>query len=327
MGLPESFEIEPYAPPWWLPSGHAPSLWVHFLRPEMPAYRRERLDTPDGDFIDIDWVDAPDDTPIVVACHGLEGCSGSGYIRSLMHMASECNWTGIAFNSRGCSGEDNLQLEAYHPGWTVDLDFVVRTLVGRYPGRPIFLAAYSLGGSIVGNWLGRRATEIPREVQGAFLCSVPFFLGPCNERLRQGFGRLYQQHFLKTMQAKARVKAKDYPDAFDLEAALRARSIKEFESIVTCKVRRLDSIEDYYDQASCGPHLKSVRVPTLILNAKDDPIIPPADGAPASAVESAPAVHFVQTEHGGHVGFVSTKANWLEEQAMSWFRACLNHSR
>jgi len=318
-----AFDIEPYETPRFLRNGHLVSIWAHYAKPKMPQYRRERLLTPDDDFIDIDWVDGDENAPLVLACHGLEGCSGSPYIRALMHAARERGWHGVALNHRGCSGEDNRRLHAYHSGWTVDLDFVVRTLVARAPERPIFIAAYSLGGGIVGNYLGRRATEVPPQVQAAFLCSVPFLLTPCSERIESGISRLYLNHFMKSLRAKARRKALVYPGRVDLRKIRRARTLREFDAAFTCPISGFRSVEDYYDQASCGTHLHRIRVPTFILNALDDPLIP-EHGAPRELAEGSPAIRYLQTQRGGHVGFVHRKSGWLENQILAWFQHCLD---
>jgi predicted alpha/beta-fold hydrolase len=299
------------------------SLWAYYAQPRLPAYRRERLETHDDDFLDVDWIDGEDGHPVVIACHGLEGSSGSGYIRKLMHAVHARGWHGAAPNYRGCSGEDNRRVYAYHSGWTVDLDFVVRTLTARHPQRPILLAGFSLGASIVANWLGRRATEVPNQVQGAFLCGTPFYLTPCTARMERGFSRIYQRHFVSSMRRKALRKAKNYPGAFDRKAVKRARTLRQFDAAFTCPISGFRSVEDYYLQASCGPHLRHIRVPTLILNSADDPLIPPDTGAPAEAADGNPSVRFIMTESGGHVGFVARKRRWLERQAMAWFDACL----
>ena len=270
-----AFSIEPYTPPWWLPNGHLMSLWAYYVRQPMPAYRRERLATHDDDFLDIDCIDGKPGQPLVVVCHGLEGSSNSHYVRALMRAVGERGWHGVALNYRGCSGEDNHRLYAYHSGWTVDLDFVVRVFAARDPQRPIVLAGYSLGAGITANWLGRRATEVPKQVRAAFLCSVPFFLTPCSARLESGFSRVYQRNFVRSLRRKALLKAAHHPDVFDRRAVKRARTLRQFDAAYTCPISGFRSVEDYYAQASCGPHLRSIRVPTLILNAADDPVIPP----------------------------------------------------
>ncbi len=313
-----AFEVEPYEPPRYLRNAHLVSMWAHYVKPPMPVYRRERLLTPDDDFIDIDWIDGDAGQPLVLACHGLEGGSGSNYVRTLMSQARERGWHGVAMNHRGCSGEDNRRLHAYHSGWTVDLDFVVRTLAARDPERPIFIAAYSLGGGIVANYLGRRATEVPPQVRAAFLCSVPFLLTPCSEQIERGVSRMYLRHFLQSLRAKARRKALVYPGRFELKAVMRARTLRQFDAAFTCPISGFRSVEDYYEQASCGPHLNRIRVPTFILNALDDPLIP-EHGAPRTLAEGSPAIRYVQTEHGGHVAFVHRDKDWLGTQIFAWF--------
>src|SRR5262249_37554505 len=142
-------------------------------------------------------------------------------------------------------------------------------------------------------------------------------------RMERGFSRVYQRHFVRSLRAKALQKAKRYPAAFNTRAVRRARTLRQFDAAFTCPISGFRSVEDYYHQASCGPHLPHIRVPTLILNSADDPLIPSDSGSPAEAVNGNPAVRFVVTRRGGHVGFVARTSRWLERQTMAWFEACL----
>jgi uncharacterized protein len=317
-----AFEIADFQPPWWLRNRHLASLWANRVRSAPPVrYRRERLATLDDDFVDLDWVDGRRDGPLVLGCHGLEGCSESRYLLRLMTHVTRRGWSGVALNYRGCSGEDNRLAHAYHSGWTDDVAFVVQTLAARQPERPIFVVGYSLGGNIVGNWLGRHADSMPRQVVAAFCCSMPFLLGPCSRQIERGAQQLYLRHFMRTLRRKALRKATVHPGAFDAAAAVRARSLREFDEAFTCPLHGFRDADDYYERASCGPHLGRIRVPTLVLNALDDPLVPP-DSTPAEFARGAPAVRLVQTRHGGHVGFVCMgRPDWLEEQIFRWFES------
>jgi uncharacterized protein len=317
------FEIDAFEPRWWLRNRHLISLWANRVQAAAPVrYRRERLPTLDDDFVDLDWVDGEPTRPLVVGCHGLEGCSESRYLRRLMAFVARRGWNGVALNYRGCSGEDNRQPRAYHSGWTEDVALVVQTLAARQPQRPIFVVAYSLGGNIVGNWLGRHAETVPREVVAAFCCSMPFLLAPCSWQIERGVQQLYLRHFMRTLRQKAARKARLYPGAFDAAAAARAQSLREFDEAFTCPLHGFRDADDYYERASCGPHLPHIRVPTLVLNALDDPLVPP-DSTPVELARGAPRVRLVQTRHGGHVGFVCKgRPDWLEEEIFRWFQTC-----
>ena len=206
---------ESYRCPRWLKNNHANTVWAYLFKPApRVAYRREVLPTPDGDELHIDWLDEPDDdnrnTPLVVGCHGLEGCSTTPYMRRLMRRVRDRGWGGVALNYRGCSGEDNLTISAYHSGFTDDLALVLSHLVNTMPDRPIFLVGYSLGGSIVANFLGRHQSLVPANVRAAFLCSAPFLLAPGAGALEQGLHRVYQQKFLRTLRKKVTLKGKKF---------------------------------------------------------------------------------------------------------------------
>jgi len=320
------FAIEPFHPPPWLRGGHIASMWARYVTPAPTLpFRRERLSTPDDDFIDLDWVGDDGDLPVVVACHGLEGSSQSAYILRLLAQAQARGWSAVGVNYRGCSGEDNRRVYAYHSGFIDDLDLIAHTLAARRPRRPILLVGYSLGASIAGNWLGRQADRLPRQVRAAFLCSTPFLLAPCSERLEQPAQRLYLRHFLQTLRAKAIRKAEAHPGTFDADAARRARSLRAFDDAYTRVVHGFASVEEYYEQASCGPQLQRIRVPTLILNARNDPLIPAHSTTP-DFVNGTTSVRFVQLQYGGHVGFICESPNWLERQILAWFDTCLLHA-
>jgi uncharacterized protein len=318
-----TFEINGFRPPWWLRNRHVISLWANRVQPAAPVrYRRERLATLDDDFVDLDWVDGEPDRPLVVGCHGLEGCSDSRYLRRLMAHVARRGWNGVALNYRSCSGEDNRQARAYHSGWTDDVALIVETLAARRPRRPIFVVAYSLGGNIVGSWLGRHADTVPPEVVAAFCCSMPFLLAPCSRQIERGVQRFYLRHFMRTLRQKAARKARAHPGAFDAAAAMRAQSLREFDEAFTCPLHGFRDADEYYAHASCGPHLARIRVPMLVLNALDDPLVPP-HSTPVEFIRDAPGVRLVQTRHGGHVGFVcSGRPEWLEEEIFRWFAAC-----
>ena len=321
----DAFTIDSFRPPLRLRNGHI-NAWYANRRQPVPEvrYRRERLQTPDGDFVDLDWLDGAaggdGTTPILIPCHGMEGSSSSAYILRIMDTAARQGWRGVAFNFRTCSGHSNRLLQSYHGGFTDDLGLVVNQVAERWPGAPILLAGYSLGGSILANWLGRSAADVPDQVQSAFICCGPTRLGPASARVdRAAFG-FYSRMFLRTMKRKVQSKADTFPGTFDNGAAQRARTLQQFDEAYTAPVHGFSSARDYYEEASAGPCLGAIAVPLLWVGAEDDPIIT-ASAAPPDDFRSNPRLHQVWCRHGGHVGFSEgARSNWLADQAVAWFR-------
>ena len=309
--------------PWWLPGGHLTTIWSYVVqRAPRPPYRRERMETDDGDFLDLDWIDGPTDAPLVVAHHGLEGGSSSPYMRRLMSRIAERGWRGLALNARGCSGEDNRKAITYHSGFTDDLARVVTRVAAREPDTTLLLAGYSLGGSIVANYLSKRADEVPSNVRAAFLCSTPLRLAPGVDALEYGFNRMYGFRFLRTLKRKVVEKARQHPEWKEAsQRAARARTLRAFDDTWVASVYGFQDADDYYAQSSAADHLGEVRLPTAVLHAADDPFVIPAC-VPEQAVAAAPHVELLWTSAGGHVGFLhGTERHWLEDVILGWLDA------
>ena len=308
--LPDEFE-----PAWLLSNGHANTLFSTFFRGGRAATRRERVTTPDGDFFDLDVADGQPGKPTLVLLHGLEGSSASGYMQYLLAACAQRGWTGVAMNYRSCSGEPNLRPRSYHSGETGDVELLLSRLSGR-----VFLAGFSLGGSVVLNLLARLGGAA--RVTAAVAVSTPYDLAAC-ARLIDGPGlmaRLYQRAFLPTLKAKALVKAARFPGVLDPQAITKVRTLTAFDHEVTAKVSGFASGADYYARCSTAGKVKDVRVPTLLISAEDDPIAP-AKLLPPEAGDS-PHLHVLVTKRGGHVGFVAgtpwAARSWGEETALAW---------
>jgi predicted alpha/beta-fold hydrolase len=310
-----------YRPPWWLRGRHLQSLWGPLLRrPYRPALRRERWDTPDGDFLDLDWLAAPaaDSAPCVVVLHGLEGSSASHYALGLLGLVEAVGWRGVVVHFRSCSGEPNRLGRLYHSGETSDLDWVLRRLIAGAPGARLGLAGVSLGGNVILKWLGERGEAVPEEVGGAVAISVPFDLAACAAALDRGVNRfLYTVHFLRTMKAKIRTKAALYGERVDVAAAMRAGTFRLYDRLVTAPVFGFADEEDYWRQASSGPFLAKIRRPTLLISAVNDPFVPPHT-LPHAEVERSPWLEAAFPAEGGHAGFVERGGpgpSWAERRA------------
>lgn len=272
---------------------------------------RERWDTPDGDFLDIDRIRGRDGQPRLVVLHGLEGSSNSHYARGLLMAARGRGWAADVLAFRSCGGEPNRLLRSYHSGETGDLDFVVRTLIAAQPHQPIVLTGVSLGGNVLLKWLGERAECVPSQVVAAAAVSVPFDLARGSMHLQRGFSKLYESYFLRSLRRKALGKAARFPGRLDRAAIARARTLWDFDDAVTAPIHGFRDARDYYDQSSSIRFLGRVRVPTLLLNAVDDPFLPSSvldEVRMIAKTNSALHVEFVAK--GGHVGFISGTAPW-----------------
>ena len=317
--------IASYRCPEWLSSGHANTIWAYSIKPAPRIeYRREGLETSDGDLIHLDWTEPTFDTeselPLVLGCHGLEGSANAPYIRRLMHQVGERGWGGVAMNYRGCSGRNRTAL-AYHAGFTQDLERVLEHIAELAPRRPLFIVGYSLGGSITANYLGSVGSSLIPNLRSAFLVSTPFNLEPGTHALRRGFNRVYEQKFLLTLRFKALMKGLEFPElrAQAMRAA-RVGSIRDFDNSWIAPVFGFDDAEDYYAKTSAANRLADIEIPVFALHAHDDPFIIP-DCVPKTAFDSAKNVTLGVTERGGHVGFVcKDNPHWLEEQALKWVR-------
>jgi hypothetical protein len=301
--------MQAYTAPWWLPGGNLQTIWpalfAHRTRGPVPAYRRTRWTTPDGDFVDLDFLanDVSTRRPLIVVFHGLEGSSRSHYAEAFADVAWRGKLTCVVPHFRGCSGEPNLAPRAYHSGDHEEIDFILRRLRQQHRG-PIVAVGVSLGGNALLRWAaeaGARAGEIAQAVAAV---SSPLDLAAGGQNIGRGFNRVvYTTMFLHTMKPKALQKWAQHPGLFDREALLRARDLYEFDSIFTAPVHGFASTEDYWTRASAKPHLHRIRIPALALNALNDPFVPAASLPQAKDVSSTTTLW--QPAQGGHVGFPS----------------------
>lgn len=303
----------PFRPAWWLPNRHAQTVWRRLAgRLAAVSYRRERLETPDGDFVDLDWVEggsAMDALPLVVVLHGLEGSARAQYVLGVLSCAVGRGWAGVAMNFRSCSGELNRQRRFYHSGETGDLDFVVTTLAARQPGRPTALVGFSLGGNVLLKWMGERGGGVVDQVRAAVAVSVPYDLGEAAHRVDHGVGRVYGQVFLRTLKAKALAKTARFPGMVDPRVVKRISSFAQFDELVTAPIHGFTGARDYWSRSSAIPGLSAIRRPALLLSACDDPFLSSAS-LPREAVGRSPYLEADFVERGGHVGFVGGACPW-----------------
>ncbi|HXF80142.1 MAG TPA: hydrolase [Usitatibacter sp.] len=300
----ESTPAPAFRAPWWLRGPHAQTVYGSLAAPAPQVrLRRERWDTPDGDFVDLDFVDGPDGAPWLHLFHGLEGSSRSPYARALMAMAARRGWRGSVLHFRGCSGEINRLPRAYHSGDTNEIDWVLRRLRAGVGEAPLYAVGISLGGNALAKWLGESGEDARRTVARAATVCAPFDLMAAGEALGRGFGLVYAHHFLGTLRKTALAKLEQHPGLFDAGAVRRARTLRDFDNVVTAPLHGFRDTDDYWTRASAKPWLKAIAVPTLLVNARDDPFLP--ESALPTEREVSPAVKLEFPREGGHVGFVS----------------------
>ena len=299
----------------WLPGGHAQTIYpVFFARRRLngPAtFRRERLALSDEDFLDIDWIDTQQsDAPTMVLFHGLEGSSYSGYAQALASVCRSLGWRCAVVHFRGCSGEINRAPRAYYAGDTQDVEAAlshVRDRVSTSPGSrgSITAVGVSLGGNALALWAAKREQGEDQWIDSLVTVSAPFDLAAAGVAIDAGLNRLiYARLFLATMKRKAWLKAQQYPDLFDLPRALSANTLRVFDDAFTAPLHGFSDVEEYWSKASAKPWLGQLSIPSLLINARNDPLVPQTSLPHPSDLPSH--VQICQPAHGGHVGFAGS---------------------
>ncbi len=300
-----------YQPPWWLPGGNVQTIYSAKLAQRYvgakPRWQRERWDTPDGDFVDVDWrsndIALPDDAPLLVLFHGLEGSSSSHYAQAFAQEAKLRGWHMAVPHFRGCSGELNWAPRAYHSGDYEEVGWMLSRFQVQHQG-PIFAVGISLGGNALMRWAGEMGHSASQVVQGiASVCS-PIDLTASGHAIDTGFNKaVYARMFLATMKPRAMQKLAQFPGLFDPQELKAADTLYAFDNVFTAPLHGFNGTDDYWDRASAKPGLTRVQVPALVLNARNDPFIPAACLPTQDQVSDH--VTLWQPEQGGHVGFAS----------------------
>jgi uncharacterized protein len=322
VGRSHKLSLAAYRAPHWLAGGHAQTIWPYRLPRSGVALRRERVETSDGDFWDFDWLQAPvaPDAPVVVLFHGLEGGSGSHYARALLAAVARRRWHGVVPHFRGCGGEPNRLARAYHSGDYVEIDAMLRAIRARTALR-IYAVGVSLGGSALLNWLGRMDADAARTLTAAAAVSAPLDLMAAGIAIDSGLNRLYAAHFLTTLKPKSLGMAARFPGLLDPARIRGVRTMWDFDDAVTAPLHGFAGTRDYWTRASSKPWLRAIRVPTLVLNAKNDPFVP-AHSLPGQRYASE-AVTLEQPRHGGHAGFARGpfpgNVDWLPARLLHYF--------
>jgi len=327
-----------YRAPAWLPGGNTQTIWPALFARRFhgpaPVYRRERWDTPDGDFIDVDWqagrkpavaADASNAanlaaTPLLVLFHGLEGSSASHYAQAFADAARQRGWAFVVPHFRGCSGELNRGPRAYHSGDFEEIGWILQRLRGQHAG-PIVAVGVSLGGNALLRWAEEAGGSAALIARAVCAVSSPVDLAASGAAIGRGFNRqVYTRMFLRSMKPKALRKLAQHPGLFNRERLLAAHDLYAFDDVFTAPLHGFKGTDDYWSRGSAKPHLHQIRIPALVLNARNDPFVP-ARCLPHAAHVGA-FVTLWQPAHGGHVGFPGGR--WpghvftLPEQVLGW---------
>lgn len=310
-----------FKPAWWLRGPHLQTIWPTFMRlPVKLAIRRERVDLPDGDFLDVDWVDFDKNAPIVIVLHGLEGSINSPYSKGILKALKKSGICSAFMHFRGCSEDINRFDRSYHSGKTEDLAYLVSVIESRFPKRKIGALGYSLGGNVLLKWLGETGDKNPLKCAAAV--SVPYLLNCAVDRLNKGISKIYQRHLISSQKRKFYARAKKYNSSVDLAMMKKLNTFREFDDKITAPLNDFADAQDYYYKSSSRQYLNKIQIPTLLIHAKNDPFMKP-DVIPEED-ELSEYVNLELSQHGGHVGFISGRIPgyseyWLERRIPKHF--------
>ena len=312
---------------WYLANPHLQTIWPYVFRPRRyPPYKMERLELPDGDFVDLLWTTPSGKQPIVVLLHGLEGSYQSHYMSGLLRSLHDSGFRCVVMHFRGCSGEPNRLDRAYHSGETGDLAYLIKTVKQREPHTPVFAVGVSVGGNVLLKWLGETGADNPLVAAAAI--SVPFQLNLAVARMEQGFGRVYQRYLLRSLQRNTQRKFASRNAPFDLKRLAKIKTLREFDDLVTAPLHGFQSAAHYYEVCSSRRYLGTIERPTLIIHAKDDPFMTPQVIPEPHELSKSTILEL--SERGGHVGFIANQrfklAFTVEARIKTFFRKQLSEA-
>ena len=306
-------------PPRYLDNAHVQTVFGSLVRRvKGVTCRRERIETPDEDFIDLDWSD-PGNRRLVILTHGLEGSSQKPYMLGMMKALNEAGWDALSWNFRSCSGVMNRKKIFYHAGVTWDLETVISHAEKQNRYREIALVGFSLGASLTLRYLGEQGSAAKGRISKAAAISVPVDLVASSRQINEGPGWMYGKAFLIEFKRKLRAKAKLMPGEFDLSGVDEIETMREFDNRFTAPIHGYKGWEDFYIHTGCKAHLPEIKLPTLVLNSADDPIIADTYFPTREALESG-YLHLEITDKGGHVGFFGMDSNYGEEKVVRFFK-------
>jgi predicted alpha/beta-fold hydrolase len=328
-----------YRAPWWLPGGNLQTIYaakgLRSLGDKSPIWKRQRWETPDKDFIDVDWLAAStsqwgaeknadhncDETPLLVLFHGLEGSSASHYAIAFANEAQRIGWQMAVPHFRGCSGEINRTPRAYHSGDYQEIDWMLRRFQSVHQG-PVVAVGISLGGNALMKWACEVKAEANKIVTAVASVCAPLDLTASGHAIDSGFNRIaYAKMFLGSMKPRAFTKLAQFPNLFDAQAMQSVTTLFAFDDIFTAPLHGFKNATDYWLRASAKPGLCDIQLPAWVINTKNDPFVPAC--CLPKADEVAPCVELCQPADGGHVGFTSGAfpgtLHALPQAVLRWF--------
>lgn len=289
-----------FRPAWWLRGAHLQTIWPTIIKRKFNLpLRSERFDLPDGDFLDLEWIDQGGG-PLIVVLHGLGGCIQSPYAQSMLRIILRKGWNAVFMHFRGGSGEPNRYARYYHSGETEDLNTLISYLQTFRQYSKLGIVGYSLGGNVLLKWLGEQRTLAP--VDAAVAVSVPFDLGAAASKLDTGMSRIYRWWLLRSLRNDLYEKLQRIRLPVSKQELKKIKTFRELDDKVTAPLNNFVDAEDYYRQATCRPHLQNIAKPTLVLHSTDDPFMTP--GVLPRADEMSEQITLEVSKHGGHVGFI-----------------------
>ena len=308
-----------YRPPFFLKYHHFSTIFPSLLRKVQGLkYKRERWETPDGDFIDVDW-SRRGEKKLLVALHGLEGSSDSTYIKGIIKIFNDYKWDGVAMNFRGCSGEPNRLQRGYHSGDTGDLDFVLSRIIEEHDYEEIVLVGFSLGGNVVLKYGGEKGNEIHPKIKKLIGVSVPIDLEGCSNELTKWNNKIYLNRFLDSLKEKVKLKLHLFQN-IDLKKVFSAKTFEEFDGGCTAPIFGFESARDYWEKSSSKAFLDKISIPALLISARDDSFLSESC-YPYEQAQRLKNLFLMTPKFGGHVGFAQFNSKgyyWTEERIIDF---------
>lgn len=317
-----------YKVPFYLRNKHLstvlPSL---FRKVEGVEYTRERIITPDDDFLDLDWVENGNDKAVIVL-HGLEGNSERHYSKGIVKHFVAHGWDAIAWNARSCSGEMNRRPRMYHHADIADMETTIANVLGKKSYAHIALVGVSMGGAIILNYLSKTLQPIPSQVKAAVAISAPVDVGGSARELEKEGNGFYLNRFLKKLKRKIEHKSKMFPELINASNLEIIDSFFEFDDTFTAPLHGFANADDFYKNASSKSSLNRIKHPTLVLTAKNDPFMP-ASCYPYDEASGSKYVYLETPKYGGHVGFPinGIKDSWMEIRAFEFVENFIEKTR
>jgi len=313
-----------FNPKFPLQNGHISTIWATLFRKQIIQYQRERITTPDNDFLDLDRV-RNENKRLLIIGHGLEGSSNSTYIIGLAKYAQRNNYDVVAINWRGCSGQPNHTFSSYHTGKSEDLKTVVDYIISQNQYSEIYLAGFSMGGNIALKYAGEMGLKIPTQIKGIVGVSVPVDLESSSYKLAKSGNKIYMFRFLRTLKKKYLQKIQQYPSKeLDTLKILDSKTFLDFDQEFTAPANGFKNAVDYWTKASSKPFLKNITVPTLLINALNDPFLAP-ECFPYHEADANKNFTLITPKYGGHVGFFEKpfqlETSWTDLEIIRFFES------